>query len=61
VNLIWLFTMKSLINWQIGWITCDNASNNDTMIQYMTLLLHKQKIKINMSERRIRWDIFCYK
>ena len=60
VNIIQLFSMKSLINWQIGWITCDNASNNDTMIEYLTLLLHKRKIKINMSERRIWWDIFCY-
>ena len=39
---------------QMGWLTCDNASNNDTMFTHLATLLQKRKIKINMSERRIR-------
>ena len=52
-----IYTLKlqqTLIASQMGWITCDNASNNDTMFTYLSILLQKRKIKINMSERRIR-------
>jgi hypothetical protein len=46
--------LQTLITCQIGWVTCDNASNNDTMFKFLTTLLNKRKIKINMGERRIQ-------
>ena len=38
----------------MGWITCDNASNNDSMIKVLTTLLNKRKIKVDMSKYRIQ-------
>ncbi|KAF8230366.1 hypothetical protein L208DRAFT_1019944, partial [Tricholoma matsutake] len=46
--------MATLIVSQMGWITCDNVSNNDTMFRYLSTLLQKCKININMDERRIQ-------
>ena len=43
-----------LIACQMGWLTCDNASNNDTMLTHLSTLFLKRKIKIKMSEQRIR-------
>ena len=37
----------------MGWITCDNAPNNDSMINVLTTLLNKCKIKIDMTKQRI--------
>ena len=54
-GIIYMFRLQqTLIASQIGWITCDNASNNDTMFTYLSTLLQKCKIKINMSEQRIQ-------
>jgi hypothetical protein len=39
----------------MGWITCDNASNNDTMFKCLTTLLQKRRIKIKMDEQRIQY------
>ncbi|KAF8222996.1 hypothetical protein L208DRAFT_1319304, partial [Tricholoma matsutake] len=46
--------MATLIVSQMGWITCDNASNNDTMFRYLSTLPQKCKININMDEQRIQ-------
>jgi len=43
-----------LITRQIGWITCDNASNNNTMMDELQTMLQRQKIKFNATENRIR-------
>ena len=54
-KIIYMFRLqKILITCQMGWLTCDNASNNDTMFTHLATLLQKRRIKINMSERRIR-------
>jgi hypothetical protein len=49
-----VFFAPLLICSQIGWVTCDNASNNDTMMVSLEEMLHKQKIKFDAVENRIR-------
>ncbi len=55
------FTFMYLFAWtliflQIGWITCDNASNNNTMMTHMQDMLQKKKVKFDAVENRIRYD-----
>ncbi|KAJ7255520.1 hypothetical protein B0H12DRAFT_1016416, partial [Mycena haematopus] len=40
---------------KIGWVTLDNASNNDTFMTYLEIELDKRKIPFRKFERRIRW------
>jgi hypothetical protein len=41
---------------QIGWITCDNASNNNTMMTFLqNMLWYKHKLKFDAVENRIRY------
>ncbi len=44
-----------LIFLQIGCITCDNASNNNTMMTHLQAMLQKKKVKFHAVENRIRY------
>lgn len=55
VCLIFLWTSKKSDSvFQIGWITLDNASNNDTFMYHLELLLRKRHILFCKVKRRIR-------
>lgn len=45
---------------QIGWITVDNASNNDTMMQYIQDQLIATGISFDQTQNRIRQDNIYY-
>jgi len=51
--LIHLFTFS-----QIGWITLDNASNNDTFLRHLKELLHECGITFDIISQRIRFVTF---
>ena len=40
---------------QIGWVTLDNASNNDTMVESLERELKTRGIPFNRITRRIRY------
>ena len=44
---------------QIGWITLDNASNNDTLLFHLEKLLAERSIKFDKTLRRIRFVPSC--
>lgn len=45
-------------NNQIGWVTLDNASNNDTFMTKLEELLHARNISFHRIKRRIRCVTF---
>jgi hypothetical protein len=53
--LIHLFTFS-----QIGWITLDNASNNDTFLRHLKELLHERGITFDIISQRIQFVTFLF-
>ena len=42
---------------QLGWVTLDNASNNNSMMEHLERLLRRKNITFNHKERHIRCAI----
>jgi hypothetical protein len=51
----YLFLAQLLIHFKIGWITCDNASNNDTLMETLETLLAHRHIEFDQVKSRIRY------
>jgi hypothetical protein len=46
---------------KIGWVTCDNASNNTLMMTHFAAMVRQATGKeFNAAKRRIRWVSCCY-
>lgn len=48
---------KYIFSVQIGWITLDNASNNDTFVAALERILRGRHIRFDKVERRVRYAI----
>jgi hypothetical protein len=59
VNIIHSSIVSLLITNQIGWVTLDNASNNDTLMYHLELLLRGRGIPFDRVQRRIRYVVCC--
>jgi hypothetical protein len=43
---------------QIGWVTLDNASNNDTLMVTLERELRRRKIPFDRTKQRVRYVTF---
>jgi hypothetical protein len=55
-----MLQLKLIFTIQIGWITLDNASNNDTFLSSLEVQLNADDIDFSCEDQRIRYISFSY-